>query len=333
MIAVVIPCYRVKRHILDVLARIPEMVGMVIVVDDACPEGTGRYVEEHLLDPRVQVLYHTKNQGVGGATLTGYKAAYQAGADILVKVDGDGQMDLSLLPLLIEPILSGQADYSKGNRFFDPHYLTAMPQLRVFGNLILSFAAKLSSGYWDLMDPTNGYTALAAPIYPLLDVDRLDRRYFFESDFLFRLGLVQAVVRDVPMRPQYGNEASNLSIGLTALEFPVKHISRFFKRILYHYFVRDFNIGSLQLLVGVVMTTFGITFGLIKWYQLAGVAAATSGTVMLAGLPVIIGFQSLLAAVQFDILRIPRVALHPRLKVLDAHYMASQVERQSVSKA
>jgi dolichol-phosphate mannosyltransferase len=316
-IAVIIPCYRVRRHILEVLSGIPASVSKVYVVDDACPEQTGQYVLEHSQDPRVQVLFHPQNLGVGGATLSGYKAAYEAGVDILVKVDGDGQMDLILLPSLIEPIISGQADYCKGNRFFDPHYLTAMPRVRILGNLVLSFAAKLSSGYWDVMDPTNGYTALAAPIYPLLNAERIEQRYFFESDMLFRLGLVQAVVRDVPMRPKYGNEASSLSLAKTIVEFPLMHVSRILKRIVYHYFVRDFNIGSVQLVVGLILTLFGVTFGAIKWYRLAGVAPATSGTVMLAALPIIVGFQSLLAALQFDILRIPRIALYPRIaKVL-----------------
>jgi len=314
VIAVVIPCYKVKRHILEVLQEVPPSVSMVFVVDDACPEQTGEHVLAHCTDSRVKVLFHTSNQGVGGATLTGYQAGFDAGATLLVKVDGDGQMDLSLLDRIIEPILLGQADYTKGNRFFEPHYLTHMPQVRLFGNLVLSFDAKLSSGYWDIMDPTNGYTALAAPILPLLDIDRLERRYYFESDMLYRLGLVQAVVRDVPMRPLYGQESSNLPIVKTIFEFPLKHLARFGKRVVYHYYVRDFNIGSLQLAVGLVLTLFGVTFGSIKWIQLAGVAAATSGTVMLAALPIIVGFQSLLAAVQFDIIRIPRLALHPRLE-------------------
>jgi uncharacterized membrane protein len=256
--------------------------------------------------------------------LTGYKAAYEAGASILVKVDGDGQMDLALLPQLVQPIVAGQADYTKGNRFFNPHYLNHMPQVRLFGNLVLSFAAKMSSGYWDIMDPTNGYTALAARVLPLLNTERIERRYFFESDMLYRLGLVQAVVADVPMRPLYAGQVSSLSVTKTIFEFPLKHLARFGKRIIFHYYVRDFNIGSLQLAVGLLLTTFGVTFGALKWYQLAGVAAATSGTVMLAALPIIVGFQSLLAAMQFDILRIPRQALHPLLGTEQSQSAAAQ---------
>jgi len=328
MIAVVIPSYRVKRHVLGVIDAIPPLVTRIYVVDDCCPEQSGRFVEENCTDSRVRVVYHSVNQGVGGATLSGYKAAYEEGADVVVKVDGDGQMDPLLIPHFVEPILKGQADYTKGNRFFDPRYLSAMPRVRLFGNLVLSFVSKLSSGYWDIMDPTNGYTALSARMYPLLSAERIERRYFFESDMLFRLGLAQAVVRDVPMRPVYGDETSSLSIRKTALEFPAKHISRFIKRVAYHYFVRDFNIGSIQLVVGLVLLLFGITFGSITWYRLAGVATASSGTVMLAALPVIVGFQSLMAAVQFDILRIPRLPVHPRLAQLDKH--APRLEKASV---
>lgn len=313
MIAVVIPSYRVKRHVLGVIEGMPSIVTRIYVVDDCCPEQSGLYVQAHCTDGRVRVIFHTQNQGVGGATLSGYKAAYEEGAKVVVKVDGDGQMDPALIPHFVEPILAGQADYTKGNRFFDPRYLAVMPRIRLFGNLVLSFVSKLSSGYWDVMDPTNGYTALAAQMYPLLSAERIERRYFFESDMLFRLGLAQAVVRDVPMRPVYGDETSSLSIRKTALEFPLKHLSRFCKRVAYQYFVRDFSIGSIQLVAGLALLLFGLGFGLYKWYQLSGVAPATAGTVMLAGLPVIVGVQSLLSAIQFDILRIPRIPVHPRL--------------------
>ena len=314
MIAVVIPSYRVKRHVLAVIEAMPLAVDRIYVVDDCCPEQSGAFVEAANTDRRVRVIYHEKNQGVGGATLTGYRAAYEEGADVVVKVDGDGQMDPALIPQFVEPVLAGQADYTKGNRFFDPRYLSAMPAMRLFGNLVLSFVSKLSSGYWDIMDPTNGYTALAARLYPLLNADRIERRYFFESDMLFRLGLAQAVVRDVPMRPVYGDEESSLSIRKTALEFPAKHLSRFIKRVGYTYFVRDFNIGTLQLVVGVLLLLFGVIFGSIQWARsMSEGIPATSGTVMLAGLPIILGFQSLLSAVQFDILRIPRLPVHTRL--------------------
>src|SRR3989304_3450683 len=147
-IAVVVPCYKVKKHVLEVIASIGDEVWRIYVVDDACPDGSGKHVEEHCLDQRVRVIYHECNQGVGGAVITGYRAAITDGAEVIVKVDGDGQMDTSLIPNFIEPILAGEADYTKGNRFFDLEEIRAMPKVRLIGNAVLSFLTKLSSGSW-----------------------------------------------------------------------------------------------------------------------------------------------------------------------------------------
>nr|WP_313658713.1 glycosyltransferase family 2 protein [Achromobacter ruhlandii] len=159
-IAVVIPSYKVTRHILGVIASIGPECNRIYVVDDACPDGSGRYVEENCQDPRVRVIFHEKNKGVGGAVITGYRAAIEEDQDIVVKIDGDGQMDPTLLPDFVEPIVSGEADYTKGNRFYDLEEIHGMPKIRLIGNAVLSFMAKFSSGYWDLFDPTNGYTAV-----------------------------------------------------------------------------------------------------------------------------------------------------------------------------
>src|SRR5262249_25404382 len=149
-IGVVIPCFRVRAHILDVLARIGRSVSAVYVVDDACPEKTGDLVESTVRDPRVRVLRHEANQGVGGAVMTGYREALAQGMDIVVKIDGDGQMDPALLPRFTRPIIEGSADYTKGNRFFDVASMKPMPPIRLIGNAALSFMSKLSSGYWDI---------------------------------------------------------------------------------------------------------------------------------------------------------------------------------------
>ena len=198
-VAVVIPSYKVIRHIAEVIAAIPPMVWRIYVIDDACPDGTGKFVVENVADDRVRVVYHQQNQGVGGAVMTGYQAAIADGADIIVKVDGDGQMDASLIPYFIEPILSGEADYTKGNRFYDLEEIRAMPKVRLFGNAVLSLMAKLSTGYWDLFDPTNGYTAIHADVARHLPFAKISKRYFFETDILFRLNTLRAVVVDVPM--------------------------------------------------------------------------------------------------------------------------------------
>jgi len=313
-IAVVVPCFRVRRHVLGVLARIGPEVGRIYVVDDACPDGTGRYVETASADPRVRVLFHRANQGVGGAMVTGYAAALADGADVVVKVDGDGQMDPSLVPALAAPILDGRADYTKGNRFFDIEHVRAMPSARLVGNAVLSFMSKLSSGYWTVFDPTNGFTAVSVRVLALLPLEKLSKRFFFESDMLFRLGTLRACVLDVPMRAVYGDETSQLRIGRVLVPFLAGHVVNTAKRIFYSYFLRDFSLASVQFLVGAALLLFGTVFGLEAWIASAtsGVTAST-GTVMLAALPVILGVQLLLSFLAFDIAAAPSRAIHTLL--------------------
>jgi dolichol-phosphate mannosyltransferase len=306
-IAVVIPCYRVRRHIEGVLAGIGAEVDGIFVVDDCCPEGTGRHVEEAVRDSRVRVIFHAENRGVGGAMITGYLAALEAGAEIVVKLDGDGQMDARLVPHFIAPLRARTADYAKGNRFFHPDYLLRMPKLRVLGNTLLSFANKLISGYWDLMDPANGFTAIHRTALQSVPLDKIDPRYFFESDMLFRLNVARAVVADLPMRAVYADEKSNLRIGRVLLVFPWQYLNRFVKRLCFNYFLRDFNAGTLALLIGLLLVASGTVFGLYHWMagEFSG-TEATAGTVMLAALPVILGFQLLLFFLQFDIMSVPK---------------------------
>lgn len=315
MIAVVIPCFRVKAQILDVLAAVGPECAAIYVVDDCCPEGTGDYVQAESRDPRVHVLRHHRNQGVGGATITGYRAALDAGAAIIVKLDGDAQMDPAHIPQLVQPIFDGEADYAKGNRFFEPDGLGAMPRLRLIGNSLLSFASKLSSGYWNIFDPTNGFTALHAAVARRLPLDKLSRGYFFESDLLFRLGILRAVVCDVPMPAVYKQEKSNLVIRRVLAEFAFKHVTNTAKRILYSYYLRNFNIASIEILAGLAFLLFGTCFGLSRWIEGARLnVPATSGTVMVAALPVIVGVQLLLAFLSHDLQNVPRDILHRRLE-------------------
>lgn len=306
-VAVVIPCYRVKRQVLDVLSRIGPEVDRIYVVDDACPEATGLWVLEHASDPRLSVLTHAINQGVGAAVMTGYGAALAGGADIMVKVDGDGQMDPALIPRLIAPIVKGQADYTKGNRFFDLRHIRNMPAVRLLGNAVLSFMAKLSTGYWHIFDPTNGFTAIHAKVASCLDFEQLSKRYFFESDLLFRLNTLRAVVVDIPMHASYGNETSGLQVRNVLIEFLFKNGRNLFKRIFYSYFLRDMTIASLELVCGMALMLFGLVFGSVHWVHGALTGTATPlGTIMLAALPTMLGLQMLLAFVAFDIANIPR---------------------------
>ena len=312
-IAVVIPSYRVVRHILDVIAAIGPEVWRIYVVDDACPDGSGKHVETTCKDPRVTVLQHEVNQGVGAAVMTGYRAAIADGAEVIVKVDGDGQMDPRLIPNFVAPILAGEADYTKGNRFFDLEELRAMPKVRLFGNAVLSLMTKLSSGYWDLFDPTNGYTAIHAEVTRHLPFAKISQRYFFETDMLFRLNILRAAVVDIPMDAKYCDEVSNLKISKIMGEFLVKHARNFSKRIFYNYYLRDLSLASIELPLGLLLFMFGALFG--GWHWLRGLsegATTPAGTVMLSALPTLMGLQLILAFLAYDIASVPRRSLQSK---------------------
>ncbi len=305
-IAVVIPSYRVRSHILKVLSKIGAEVQLIYVVDDCCPEGSGAFVTENCNDPRVRVLFNNCNEGVGGAVITGYRAAVKDGADIVVKIDGDGQMSPGLIPYIVHPICSGKADYSKGNRFYNLTHIQRMPKARLIGNAILSFMAKFATGYWKIFDPTNGYTAIDARIIPHLPLESISKGYFFETDLLFRLNIMRALVVDVPIDAVYKDEESSLEIKYVIGEFMIKHFRNLFKRIIYNYYLRDMSLASLELIVGSAMVAFGFIFGSIHWYHAIISRAPTPlGTIMLAALPVIAGIQLLLAFFAFDIASSP----------------------------
>jgi len=307
-VAVVIPCYRVSRKIAGVLREIGPEVDLIYCVDDACPENSGAVAQAAATtDPRFHLLRHAVNQGVGGAMVTGYRQANKAGAAVIVKLDGDGQMDPAQIPALIAPIVRGEADYVKANRIFSLESLKGMPPVRLVGNAGLSFLSKLSAGYWNLFDPTNGYTAIHAAAAAAIPMEKLSRRYFFESDILFRLATVRAVVVEVPMPARYADEHSSLSPFRALVEFPFYHARNLFKRLFYNYLLRDFNIASLNLALGVPLLLFGTLFGAVAWIRGAYYGpAATSGTVMLAALPVILGFQSVLSFFHFDMANVPK---------------------------
>lgn len=305
-IAAVIPCYRVKDHVLQVISQIGPEVDRIFVVDDCCPDDTGTIVELHCNDPRIKVIRHKTNLGVGGAVLSGYSEAIKENCEIIVKIDGDGQMDPRLLPRFVYPIIKGQADYTKGNRFYNLTQIKQMPLLRIIGNITLSFMSKLSTGYWKNFDPTNGYTAIDARVAKILSFNSISKGYFFETDMLFRLNILRAVVLDIPMDANYKEEKSNLLIKKIFGEFLYKHTKNFFKRIFYSYFLRDMSLASLELLAGTILLTFGMLFGFHQWHlAIAEVRLTPLGTIFLAALPVILGIQFLLAFFAYDIIASP----------------------------
>lgn len=314
-VAVIIPCYRVRGNVLKVVRDCLELADRVICVDDACPEASGKYIEENIDDQRLTVVYNQFNTGVGGAVKAGYIRALELGATVAVKVDGDGQMDPSLIPLFVRPILAGKADYTKGNRFTRPEDYRSMPFIRLFGNTALSLLAKPSTGYWRTLDPTNGYTAVSTAVLRLLPLNRIENRYFFETDMLHHLRNVDAVVSDIPMKAVYGNEQSSLNWKKILFEFFVKHLRNTISRIYFQYVIKDFSIATIQLFLGFLLTLFGVVTGISSWSRsISSGITASAGSVMLAALPVILGIQLLLSFLSYDIASVPNVPISERLE-------------------
>jgi glycosyltransferase involved in cell wall biosynthesis len=300
-ITVVIPAFKVKAQILEVIKSIGPEVNKIIVIDDACPESSGQYVKTNVIDPRVEVIFHEANLGVGGSVKTGYKRALELNSDVTVKIDGDGQMDTTRISQLTMPIIQGLADYSKGNRFFDVEAVRSMPKIRIFGNLGLSFLTKLSSGYWRIFDPANGFTAINLEKLKSLPLHKIDNGYFFESDLLFRLNLLDAAVLDIEMPAIYNNEKSNLKISRVMFEFPAKHFRNLVKRIGYTYYLRDFNLASIELPLGLFLGGFGLILGAFSWTKgLVTSSPTQTGTLILIAMSVLGGLQLVLAFLSYD---------------------------------
>jgi dolichol-phosphate mannosyltransferase len=307
-IAVVIPAYRVEDYVAEVIAQIPPIVQTIIAVDDKSPDGTGRLLDDlaHAND-RLVIIHHERNAGVGAATKSGYVEAIRRGADIVVKLDGDGQMSPEYVDSLVAPILSREAEYTKGNRFQDWSYLQTMPVGRKIGNLGLSFLIKLASGYWNVFDPTNGFTAVSVKTLRKMNFAKLEDRYLFESSMLVELYRFVVPIKQVPMPAIYRGETSSLSIWKSLVEFPLYLIPAMARRFVNRYIWQDFTAVSVFVIVGLLSILFGVTFGGYHWLRsLVTMQPATAGTVMLSAVPVILGFQLLLQAIVLDIENVPK---------------------------
>lgn len=307
-IGVVIPCYKVSRHVLGVISRIGDEVSKIYVIDDHCPENTGKLVSETIRDKRVVTIFHPENRGVGGAVKTGYNAAFSDGMDVIVKLDGDGQMDPSLIGVIASPVVKGDADYSKGNRFDSLENLFGMPKVRIFGNAILSLWSKFSSGYWSVTDPTNGFTAIHRKALEALNMSKVRNSFFFESDMLFRLNIANCVVEDVPMVALYNDEKSNLRIVQVLFEFPFRLAVNFIKRIFYRYYLREWSVGSIELPAGLFLISFGSWFGFTSFLAASAAGSpTTAGQVTTSAVAIILGAQLLLSFLAFDVQNEPRI--------------------------
>ena len=300
-IAVAIPCYKVEQHLQQVVAGLPDFVDSILLVDDCSPDGTSVLIDRMAAeDKRITALHHQVNRGVGGAMKTAFQKAMEQGMDAVVKLDGDGQMDTAFIAPLAEAL--EESEFAKGNRLFNRKELRRMPMLRRMGNMGIGFMVKAASGYWSVSDPVNGFFAIRTQTLRQMDLQRVADRFFFESSMLIEMHYTGARIKEVTMPAIYADEKSNLSISKTLLSFPPKLIAAWLRRLHLSYFVYDFNICSLYLLAGIPLFLFGLIFGLCEWihYACLGLGAPT-GTIMVAVLTFILGFQMLLSAAQYDI--------------------------------
>jgi glycosyltransferase involved in cell wall biosynthesis len=301
-IAVIVPAYNEEKLIGKVLETVPIFIDHVVVVDDASSDRTGEVVKAHQeKDSRVIYLRHPRNEGVGGTIATGYKWARDNEISISVVMAGDAQMDPEDLPKLLDPVVDGVVDYSKGNRLFTGKAWKVIPKTRYLGNGILSFLTKIASGYWHVADSQSGYGAVSLEVLKTLDLDRIYKRYGMPNDFLVRLNVYRFRVRDVPVNPIYGiGERSGIKIYKVVFTLSLLLLKLFLWRLKEKYVIRDFHPLVLFYLLGFVLTPIGVVFGayLLVLRIFFGSVAATSA--LFAAFFAISGLQSLFFAMWFD---------------------------------
>lgn len=303
-IAVIIPYYNAAKHIRQVVEGLPDFITTIYIVDDCGTEPLPDTLSENR---KIVILKNEKNLGVGGATKKGFKKAIDDGVDVVVKVDADDQMDTSYIPALVKPLVANKAEYAKGNRFRDFKALHNMPFGRKMGNLMLSFLVKVATGYWNNFDPTNGFFAIEVKTLKHLNFKNISNRYYFETSLIAELYFQEARISDISMPAIYADETSNMSVWKMPFVFFPRLFKTFTKRIIKSYFLYDFNMSSVYMLLGLPLFLFGFIYGLYTWwfYSSQDIFAPT-GTIMLVTLTIILGFQLLLQAIHYDIVKAPK---------------------------
>lgn len=302
----VVPAYREQHHIAGVISTMPAIVDHIVVIDDCSPDGT-HDAAVNAADARTEVIRHEVNQGVGGAILTGHRRALELGADISVVMAGDGQMDVEYLPRLLDPIVDDGFGFSKANRLFSASSFVGMPMHRVFGNIVLTFLTKISSGYWNLVDPQNGYTAITKEALALVPLERVSKRYEFENDLLIWLNIGNVRAIDVPIPAVYGSEVSGIKLHRVVPRLLGTLIGGFWRRIWFKYVLWSFSPIALLMLLGIPLFLFGVITGIWAISVSVGAPASVSaGTWLLAVAPTLVGVQFLLQAFVLDIEATPK---------------------------
>ncbi len=299
-VAIVVPAHNEERLVGRVVTTAPDLVDLVVVVDDASKDETSQAASD-TLDPRLELITLTENQGVGGAILAGHRRALELGADVCVVMAGDAQMDPTFLPALLDPIADGAADFTKANRFFGPGSFRGMPRHRILGNVVLSFLTKAASGYWNLFDPQNGYTAIRRSALERLEFDRIAHRYEFENDLLIQLNVLRVPAKDVPVPASYGDEVSGIRLSSVAPRILRQLWRGFWYRMWWKYVVQSFSPVALMFFSGLAFVLFGLAVGVFVVVNTLGPPVASPGTIILSFGPLLTGFHLLITALYLDI--------------------------------
>ncbi len=303
-IAAVVPAYNEAKLIGTTIATMPDFVDIIVVVNDCSTDDTSQRARD-VADPRVVVLDHEHNTGVGGSILDGHARALELGADINVVMAGDAQMDPEYLPALLDPICLHGYEFTKANRFFSRTSYAGMPVVRVLGSVVLSFATKAASGYWNLFDPQNGYTAVHRNALRRLDFAVVSRGYEFENDLLIWLNIANARAKDVPVPARYGDEVSTMRLHKVAPAIAGLLIRGFWRRMLLKHVLASFSPIAVLFFSGLAMITFGLVVGVWVLVQTLGPPVASTGSVLLSVAPLLTGIHMLISAWTLDIQATP----------------------------
>jgi glycosyltransferase involved in cell wall biosynthesis len=299
-VAVVVPAHDEERLIAETVASIPDFVDRILIVDDASSDRTAEVVRG-LADPRVELVSHERNLGVGAAIITGYKRALAERIDVTAVMAADAQMDPADLETLCAPVARMEVDYAKANRLFTGQAWEVIPRYRYLGNAFLSLMTKIASGYWHVADSQSGYTAISLNMLEILDLDRIYKRYGFPNDMLVHLNVWNARVRDYPSRPIYGvGERSGIRLRKVVPTISWLLVKGFFWRLREKYVIRDFHPLVFFYLMGIGMTILGLGLGIAVIVERALGHSITAATVVLVALLLIFGSQFSLFAMWFD---------------------------------
>src|SRR5213595_465793 len=299
-VAVVVPAHDEEKLIAETVRSIPGFVDRILIVDDASRDKTAEVVRG-LEDPRVELIVHERNLGVGAAIITGYKRALEERIDVTAVMAADAQMDPGDLETLVAPVARREVDYAKASRLFTGQAWEVIPRYRYLGNAFLSLMTKIASGYWHVADSQSGYTAISLEMLELLDLDRIYQRYGFPNDMLVHLNVWNARVRDYPSRPIYGvGERSGIRLRKVVPTISWLLIKGFFWRMREKYVIRDFHPLVFFYLLGLVMGFLGLALGILEVVLRIEGNAVSAGTVVLVALLLIFGSQFTLFAMWFD---------------------------------